>query len=327
MTQILEAGHQTRTTVLKSLVGRFGITSGAVQKSLVGQMTIRAGAQKSLVGQMDILPYILEKSLVGQFNIARTFFPTKNFKGSMLTGRFTIFQTHRLDHRNFRFDILENTPVLMSRKWHFNIKETDADFTAKSYEVQILLDGDDVTQKVAQCSITYSVEKFCGEVSISWADWEIYDRVNVADMQKNYNAERVEVRSREAGAADWTPLGRFFLEKRDVNETFKQIQPRSWGRSTTSKLADPYARPLNQIWESGLEGAGYVMAQDVVRQICEDHGVELSWEITDYQILDGNLVAVDETPIRVIERVVKAMGGVVTTDKAGRLRATWRYGD
>lgn len=210
----------------------------------------------------------------------------------------------------------------------------------------VFLDGEDLTKYVSSCRISYSREKFCGEVDISWSTSDLFTKLNclplspsprilvqVLHYTDSWNDDGVKTR-----AINSTTSFSFFLEKRDTSLLFGAHSVSSWGRSLSAKLAAPYSKKYVenlQILSESIESGEMVKVVDIFSAICEDAGlaaVDYSWEIHEYEIRPGKFSVVGMYPIEAIQRLAEAVGGIIVTDRLDinpgnpkTIRAVYKY--
>ncbi len=86
--------------------------------------------------------------------------------------------------------------------------------------------------------------------------------------------------------------------------------------SPTAKHAAPRATPITRSWEVTIT------ARSAVEEILSE---TVDWQLLDWPIAAGRLRFVDKTPLQMVREIVEAVGGVVETTAAGRLRARYRF--
>jgi len=225
---------------------------------------------------------------------------------------FTTYTTLNLSKKFWGNLLIEDSPLFLA----------NSSVTRIAYEYRVFLDDAliDVTSKIKSCTLSYGIDRYCAEVDITWADYTMYAQVDCSDIPLNYKKERITVFTRIVGVTDWVPQGKFFLEKRSISVVSDSIELTSWGRNKPALLSAPYASPLSQRWDN--DTTAKTIALDII-----DGLVPLSWEIMDYTILGGNVIAEKEQPIDVISRLAAPVGGIFSADKSGILRVIYRYKD
>lgn len=253
--------------------------------------------------------------------LAKPIFVSKNFYGTAIHIEHSFQQTF-LFRRTLMNSITANNYIFINKSAR-NSLLSETSLTTLSVETRILLDGLDVTNKVASCTLSYSLNSFVGEVDITWADQSMYSQVDCSNIPKNYMIERVEVYTRLTTNQNpvWVCQGKFFLEKRGTTVSFGSVQLTSWGRNRPAVLSMPYAKPLSMTW---LEDT---TAKTIAEGLCATPAlpVTLSWEIMNYKILASNLTVDGDDPVSVIATLAAAVGGILTSNRDGHLRVIYRY--
>lgn len=219
----------------------------------------------------------------------------------------------------------------------------------RSYEqgldFKVFLDYEDLTNQVTNCRISYSRDKFCGEVDISWASSSLFQKLNCLPLSKElrlqidiihytdyWDANGVKSRSITS-----TKTHRFFLEKRNTSLLFGEHTVSSWGRSKSAIMTTPYAKKYAEnlpILSEAIESGSMIQVTDLFKDICDTCGLgvdEISWEILDYQIRPGKFSVVGLYPIEAVQRLAEAVGGIVITDRwapafmTKTIRVVYRY--
>lgn len=290
---------------------------------------------QELLLEIELAHVWLEAQPVASANITNTIFLFKNFFGTaaVFTNNITstIAMTRSLASLNL---LVEPTaPLDVFKEFYLNLLP-DRQSVAASIEYKILLDGTDVTDKVASCRITYSLDSYVGELDIDWADWTLYSQVDCSNLKNNYMIERVEVYTRVASNASpiWVLQGKFFLEKRSSSVVYNQTTLNSWGRSRPAVLSMPYAKPLTKVWvvdTTALSIADELCRYDMSKTppVLLTLPVTLSWEVADYKVLGTNVDVESTEPIEVISTLASTVGGILTCTKEGTLRVMYRYED
>lgn len=228
----------------------------------------------------------------------------------------------------FRYSITEKTWVERQQTFHFNLLHDDGTVggiipsVLSQYDVQIFLDGEDVTGKVSNCSINYSKGNFTGECTLKFADPSFYPRLDCSNIPANYNQERIEVRTKLIGQTDWIVQGKFFIEKRDTSVAFDGgTQPTCWGRTRTARLDRPYARPISKTWTEVTYAR--TVAEWIIAQA--DPTLVLRWEVMNYVIHQYRFEISGATPIEAIGQIASPLGAVVSTTKSGELLVHYQW--
>lgn len=112
----------------------------------------------------------------------------------------------------------------------------------------------------------------------------------------------------------WT----FVLESRNRGRGFGSLEYTASGRSPTIALDSPRAAPVTKTWDR-------VTALGAAQELCAAAGVSLSWEVCDWTIPAGRLVADEQAPVEVLSALAAACGGVLQSSLAGALRVVYAY--
>jgi hypothetical protein len=226
-----------------------------------------------------------------------------------------------------------NTPVEVTKYFRNHIDPSGAGLytpTILRYTNQIILDEGtsderDVTGLIENCRVTYGIKQYVGTVDITWAEPSIYEYVTVTSADY-FGQLRISVYTTEVGGPT-IDHGKFILESRNTSVDFSTINPKSTGRSKPALLGNPYAIPITKMWAQDL------LASDIAEEVAyRDHAnqldqVAVSWEIDNFKILPGNFEVAEQLPINIISTLARVVGGVLTTDKTGTLRAVYRFGE
>lgn len=241
-----------------------------------------------------------------------------------------ILQQSEEAEQEFIVSLREYTPVETYSRAIYNMLQDDGTIFGAipsvhtEYEVMILFDGDDITDKVSTCSISYSKDNFTGEINLTFADPSMYRRLNCTNIKENYRRERFEVRTRIKGASTWHVQGRFFLESRDTSLSHDGgLIPQAWGRTKTAKLSTPYARGISKAW---VDLARLYYAKEIALEILADYpDIELVWNVMNYEIWPGRFDLDNVTPIDAIQQLASPLGAIVSTNKAGQLVVRYKW--
>jgi len=260
------------------------------------------------------------------FSLMRSIFMFTNRYGTALRLENTLRETAFLSF-DARYSLVEYTRLFTAKTLQFNLEES-LDTTVIDMEYQMTLDGYDCTQKVASCTITYSLDSFCAEVDIDWVGYDewrdgtsLYDSVDCSDISRNFEIERFAVYTRIKGATSWKLQGKFFLEKRDYTVTYDKVSLSSWGRNRPARLSLPYAKPITKEWTTDTT------AKAIAQELCDAKSVTLSWEVADFKVLGSNLDVETTEPVDIVSQLAAVVGGVLTCTKSGTLRVIYRYSD
>jgi hypothetical protein len=231
----------------------------------------------------------------------------------------------------FQVAVLEKTPVEITQRFIYNLLNDDGTIggvvpsVLTEYEVMILLDGEDVTDKVSDCSVSYSRDSFTGDINVTFKDPEFYRRLDCTDLVANYRQERLELLTRIKGDSEWQSQGKFFIESRDTALSHDGgVQPKCTGRTKTAKLSAPYATPISKDWSDPDQGV--YKAKAIAEEVLAPYpDIELVWLVMDYDVWPGRLAVDNVPPIDVINTLAAPLGAIVSTDKAGRLIVRYRW--
>lgn len=253
--------------------------------------------------------------------LTKPIFVSKNFYGTAIHIEHSFQQTF-LFRRTLMNSITDTNYIFVSKAAR-NTLLGPTSLTAINVETRILLDGLDVTDKIASCTVSYSLNSFVGEVDVAWADPSMYSQVDCSNIPKNYMIERLEVYTRLTTNETpvWVCQGKFFLEKRGTSVSFGSTQLTSWGRNRPAVLSMPYAKPLSRTWSTDTT------AKSIATELCStpELPVTLSWEILDYKVLASNLTVDGDDPVSVISTLAATVGGILTSNRDGVLRVIYRY--
>lgn len=306
-----------------------------LSESLVGLVdTVEGRLQVNLPSEAIVLAIDVRKAWLATFPLtmaitARTFF-VKNFYGSLLRIENDIAESVWLGRPG---NLLKGIPVSVNinelntfyvTKRIFNSIHPPVGTTNVSIEYIVLLDGENVTDKVASCTISYSMDSYVGDLDITWADYSLYDRIDCTNIgTSSFMVERIQVYTRVASDDNpvWVSQGKFFLEKRGTTVAYDSIVPTSWGRTRAAVLSMPYSLPLTKVWEDDTS------AKAIAQELCDNAPlpVTLSWEIMDFPVLGSNMDVEGTDAIDVISQLAGAVGGILTCNRNGDLKVIYKY--
>lgn len=182
------------------------------------------------------------------------------------------------------------------------------------YGIKVLLDGDDITDKVSRLEITASLEAYCRELSLEIADPDLFDTFDFSTLPSN---PTLEVQTRID--TDWVSQGLFFAEKPTYQVGINATETGIWGRSTTALLGPPFAVKITQSWETAT--TFFAICTD----LCTSCG--LTWdssycEVDDFVIHGNTYQAELKYPVEIIKEILQLAQGDnahLTTDAAGNV--------
>jgi hypothetical protein len=278
--------------------------------ALTQPVTYRVGYARLFIGQNVMYSFASPMSMVRTFNRSALTIEN-NIRTFVASSSFRMYNS-------FKDSVWVDGPS--QKLWVTIFDPATSPVAGNSYTYQILLDDIDVTAKVASCKITYGIDKYCGEVDITWADYTMFDLVDCSNITQNFMHERLTVYTSRNGEPA-VCQGTFFLEKRGTSATFDKIGLTSWGRTRPAVLSMPYSKPMTKTWDD--DTTALAIATEIVATASLP--VTLSWEIMDYRVLGGNMIAEAEEPISIISKLAAPVGGILTSDKSGVLRVMYRY--
>jgi len=92
------------------------------------------------------------------------------------------------------------------------------------------------------------------------------------------------------------------------------------GRSRTSLLSFPNADPYTKEWSA-------TTAETVVQELCDLYSIPLDFQITDWPIPAGVLVADEESPLSIIRKIIEGSGAILQSSLTGALVIIYKYPD
>lgn len=250
---------------------------------------------------------LVEIALTVSSGLPNTVNVTTGWEDYALLVNSALQETIELSPLVIRVDLLSTQIVQTSLRISSSLTSSGV---ATSREVnttyRIYFDNEDVTSKIANCSVVYSKDSFCGQVDITWKDWSLFPQLDPMLLNVNFKRERFSV------YVNNVLLGRFLNEKRDVSVSFEETNPTSWGRTKTAFLSGPYTVPITPLirsWDTDT----------TARAICEElaarENISIQWGIMDFKVRGGKMVMDSEYPIDGIIRLVSSVGGIVTTSR------------
>lgn len=302
---------------------------------------------------------LVDASVTVQMDLTYPFWIVKNFDGSALTIQSAIgnevnvslpiissFEEKVIAQASF--PVIHNILSDTVGAFLYSYLPSDAPYHASGnvppgyvkqdvvYRYRVTLDGNEyvtlgterkrLDNLIRSISVTYGIDSFCGEMTIVWNDYRMYEMVAVAEVgSTNFAQTRINISIWQDGSGVVESLGDFFIEKRSTTVKFGDILPETWGRGKTAILTTPYCSSIYKVWSDtgGVQAAtaAYEMAQSQAIPIA------LDWRVFDYHIEGGNLDIAGETPLEVITKLAEEIGGVVTCKKDGTLVVMYRYGE
>ena len=182
---------------------------------------------------------------------------------------------------------------------------------------RILLSGVDVSAKVASFSIEASLESYCREAEVTFADPSVLAGIDLYILP---DAPALSIFTRADLSGAWVPQGTFFVERPIYKDAASSSTAEGvWGRSKTALLGSPFAAKVTKTW------TGQTSFFAICQEMCNASGV--SWdsaysEIPDFVIYPYSYQSEGLYPIAVISELVElAYGpsGLVTTDGGDHL--------
>jgi len=201
-----------------------------------------------------------------------------------------------------------------------NILRGDPSFVEYSYIIKIFLDEVDVTDYILDWSVTISEENYVNSGKITFTGKEFFTQ---SDPTLRIKEKRIKITIDDI---DY----KFLLEKRNVSRNPEDGFFSIWGRSHIAILDAPYAIPITdkEIYQDSSgnwicsEDSSYVphiwqtndrMASEIMENVI-DGNFSLELEIDDFVVKKDSFVVSNETPIEIINRLAKVIGGQVRTD-------------
>ncbi len=89
--------------------------------------------------------------------------------------------------------------------------------------------------------------------------------------------------------------------------------------SETAKLDSPYSKPIIKTYTSPI------MASEIVQSMVDIQGISVDYQLIDWEINPMFFSIQGETPLEVIRRIAKAVGGIVQTKPDGTLLLLSEY--
>ena len=218
---------------------------------------------------------------------------------------------------NFRVSLLEKTYVSSSVTGALDIYATELppavmDIKDK-VKVYLRIDGvlNDITSRVISLDISYSLDKYVGEMTAVFKDEFYYSEF----VPMKYFGEPVFV-----VYADNVNIGEFLFESRTGSAEFGKSQVSVWGRTRPALLSPPYCGLLARSWNE--DTTARTIVEDVLASF---PGVTVLWNIMDYPILAGKVVADRTAPIEIIAMLAEPVGGRLTTNFNGDIVVDYRW--
>ncbi|MBF0517276.1 MAG: hypothetical protein HQK97_09200 [Nitrospirae bacterium] len=161
----------------------------------------------------------------------------------------------------------------------------------------ITLDGVSIKKYIKDVTLTKSESDAVNHLEIQIAGLSLFDKCNPTD---GYGTERITL-----------TIGRdtykFFIESREISETYDKAGLILWGRQKSGLLAEGYAQKITQTYSD-------IFASTLAAAIAANCGVSLSWEASDYWIKS---FSADAYPIDAIIQLAAATGAIVQTNPDG----------
>jgi len=195
------------------------------------------------------------------------------------------------------------------------------------YTINIYIDGAEVTNEVVGWEINISEDNYVNTATVNFGSTEWFSQ---CDPTTNIGTKRIRIKLvGSVGALSWTHNYYFLLEKRAPSKNPSDISFSIWGRSFLATLDMPYSAPItHKEVEQDADGNWVcpsddsydpedwqtqdMMASEIIDQLIT--GVTVSFDITDFVVKEGTFLANGETPIELVNRLIKVVGGIVRTD-------------
>lgn len=168
-----------------------------------------------------------------------------------------------------------------------------------------------IKDKVVRAEVTFSQDSYCDQMTLELADHSLYAEL---DFTKLPAQERIEIKTRKDAGA-WVSQGKFFVEQPDVLTDLNGVTiPSLWGRSTTARLGEPFARRISKVWTEDT------MLSAVVSELVSAAGLPtegIQIDIADFTIFANTLIAENEYPAEILARLAQTTNGYLCCKKDG----------
>lgn len=111
---------------------------------------------------------------------------------------------------------------------------------------------------------------------------------------------------------------KLLIDDRVRTKEFGQTKYVINARSPVSRMDAPYALPITKEYPA-------TTVRTVCQEFCDDAGVTLDWQITDWSLPENRLSVANETPLGVITKLIKAAGAVIQSGFNGDLIVRYDY--
>ncbi|MBF0488161.1 MAG: hypothetical protein HQK98_08375 [Nitrospirae bacterium] len=169
----------------------------------------------------------------------------------------------------------------------------------------ITLDGTTIKKYIKDVTLTKSESEAVNHLELQIAGLSLFDKCNPIN---GYGMERIVL---TIGGETY----RFFIETREISETYDKSGLTVWGRQKSGLLAEGYAQKLTQTYSDRYAAA-------IAIEIAENCGVTLYWNAPNYWI---NSFSADAFPIDAIIQLAAAIGAIVQTTPDGSIVVRHKY--
>ena len=189
-----------------------------------------------------------------------------------------------------KYDITNITPVNDVFKSVYSMHDVDSEVTENV--VTATVNGESIDYH--SVSIQHDIDSFCFTFTMTVADAIAYSKCNVHNQ-----AIIITVNSK---------VFNFIINIGSRNRAFGNTTYTITGYSKTMIMSFPEADPITKNW-------GVTTAKTVMQELCDDSGITLNFNITDWAIPKDILTFDNVSPISIMELIAKATGAVLQTDE------------
>ncbi|MBN2224954.1 MAG: hypothetical protein JW765_09795 [Deltaproteobacteria bacterium] len=227
------------------------------------------------------------------------------------------FKNNLLDYEPYRdrFTLLNNIGVpgqlvYLDGSWQ-NLNILGKQLTNKA---TVLINGDDVSDKLVDWSIDYDDQMVAMTVSITIKDRAFAESIKT----KNYDDSTFDDATIEIIDHEGYSLGLFLIEDKSDEMESESYACALTGRSVTALLDIPFSGKLQDLYDEATTKIA------VVGDLAGEKSISVLWGIPDSVLPAGALTCDDEPPISVIMKLVEAGGGLVYTDRENNLVCAYK---
>ncbi|MHA1401872.1 MAG: hypothetical protein ACTSQE_16095 [Candidatus Heimdallarchaeaceae archaeon] len=201
----------------------------------------------------------------------------------------------------------------------FNRLEEEKIFIEFSHTIKIFLDDSDITDYILNFSIDISEDNYVNSGKITFSGKEFFSQCN---PKTRIEEKRIKI------VIDGISY-EFLLERRSLNRSPEDGFFNIWGRSQIAILDAPYSSPIidkrvieeNGTWSSPDDDQ-YIphiwqtsdrLASEIMEDVINGK-FTLILEIDDFIVKKDSFIVTNETPIEIINRLAKVIGGYVRTN-------------